>query len=533
MPRLWSPSDLTNLFAWFDAADIAQSDGTDVNTWTDKSGNSRNLTKFPGGSGSGSPPTYSTSNLASLPAVVFDGTQGMIGPTTSPDPFDFEADDVMIHVVFKTDGDAVVGTVLTNNSRLDGYAIWRSEVGGLFNFTLVQAGPSTFTAVDSTTIATNGIMVGYENLSGTNRGYVNGANTLSGTPDGSVATGTPLQVGYSGSTTSLPTNAAYKGSISEIIFHQSNTTATRQLVEGYTAHKYGLATQLPATHPYKNAAPTVDDIVWTNGSGNNNLGTASNWSGGVVPGAKDKVLFFEGSGSITTGSLTAKKVYVAPGFGANIGTSSSPVTFTAETVVLGTDDAEMNVQLANNTQTFVTNSTNGVKLSGSGTNIFLRSKEPTTLALTNNNTMTIDARHPSGSGGLVSHESGNPLLTRTGFGGLLEHSFAGGLDTVEITGNGQYRHTEGSMPSFFLRGGEAVFDGTLLSGVSDLLGGVLTLRDSSQPLIEFGVIRLFPGGTIDLTGSAVGQVDFTGSKVISSRGGGKLRLGQGRTVAMS
>ena len=534
MPRPWDPTDLTNLFAWFEAGSIAQSDGTDVETWSDKSGNGRNLAKFPGGSGSGSPPSYSTSNLGGLPAVVFDGTEGMIGPTGDPDPFDFEAADVNITVVFKTDGNAsTIGTVLANNSTADGYAIWRSEVGGVFNFTIVQAGPSTFTAV-GTGVATNGQIVTYENISGTNRGYIDGTNSLSGTPDGSVADGTPLQVGYSGSTTSLPTGTAYKGSISEIIFHESNTTATRQLVEGYTAHKYGLASSLPSSHPYKTAAPTVDDVIWTNGAGTNNLATAANWSGGVVPGSLDKVIFFEGTGSITSGSLTAKEVYIAPGFGANVGTAESSVTFTAEKIVLGSDDAELNIQLASNTQTFVTGSAGGVNLTGSGTNIFMRSKNSTTLALTNNNSMNIDVRHPSGNGGLVNHTSGDPLKTTVGFGGNVEHSHSAGSDTVEITGNGRYIHTVSSMPSFFLRGGTAIFDGDLLSGVSDLLGGTLKLGSSSdKAALEFGVVRVYPGGFMDLTGSSTGQVSFAGSKVLTSQGGSKLKLGPGRSAAMS
>jgi hypothetical protein len=33
------------------------------------------------------------------------------------------------------------------------------------------------------------------------------------------------------------------------------TTADRQRVEGYLAHKWGLTANLPADHPYKNAAP--------------------------------------------------------------------------------------------------------------------------------------------------------------------------------------------------------------------------------------------------------------------------------------
>lgn len=240
----------------------------------------------------------------------------------------------------------------------------------------------------------------------------------------------------------------------------------------------------------------------------------------AVPTARDKVLFdSEYKSNTVTGSLTCGSVFVTPNFSGTIGTSESPATFTAETVVLATDDGDLNIELASNTQTFVTGSAGGVNLTGSGTNIFMRSKNSTTLALTNNNSMNIDVRHPSGNGGLVNHTSGDPLKTTVGFGGNVEHSHSGGSDTVEITGNGRYIHTVSSMPSFFLRGGTAIFDGDLLSGVSDLLGGTLKLGSSSdKAALEFGVVRVYPGGFMDLTGSSTGQVSFAGSKVLTSQG---------------
>jgi hypothetical protein len=48
----------------------------------------------------------------------------------------------------------------------------------------------------------------------------------------------------------------FNGDIAELILIQNDvTTATRQLVEGYLAHKYGLSASLPAGHPYKSAPP--------------------------------------------------------------------------------------------------------------------------------------------------------------------------------------------------------------------------------------------------------------------------------------
>jgi hypothetical protein len=52
--------------------------------------------------------------------------------------------------------------------------------------------------------------------------------------------------------------AFWNGQICEIIVILFNpSTSDRQQVEGYLAHKWGLAPDLPADHPYKAAAPTL------------------------------------------------------------------------------------------------------------------------------------------------------------------------------------------------------------------------------------------------------------------------------------
>jgi hypothetical protein len=40
-----------------------------------------------------------------------------------------------------------------------------------------------------------------------------------------------------------------------IVINETVSTDTRQKIEGYLAHKWGLTSDLPADHPYKNAAP--------------------------------------------------------------------------------------------------------------------------------------------------------------------------------------------------------------------------------------------------------------------------------------
>lgn len=52
------------------------------------------------------------------------------------------------------------------------------------------------------------------------------------------------------------TQASIDGSIGEIIFFQRIvSSAEREMVEGYLAHKWGIASNLPVTHPYYSAPP--------------------------------------------------------------------------------------------------------------------------------------------------------------------------------------------------------------------------------------------------------------------------------------
>ena len=232
----WTPVNLgTHLYAWFNAGAITGlSNGASVSSWADQSGNSRNLTGV-----SGKNPTYATSNLNSLPALVFNGDAGLHGPTSEPDPFDFGSGDFAVTAVAKTDGNA----------------LYRAEVGGSFNFSVALAG--TGNAGLDTSTATNGLLYGFEVISTSAKGYFDGDHATGTTPDTSVASGTPLQVGYGGSASSINANDAFKGSISEIVFHTSNDTNERQKVEGYLAHKYGLQSGLPSGHPYETNAPKI------------------------------------------------------------------------------------------------------------------------------------------------------------------------------------------------------------------------------------------------------------------------------------
>ena len=534
----WTPEELPSSQKgfWVNANSIAGGNGDAIASFLDDFGN----VTFANATASQQPQieTDSLNGLKAIKWVLGSGDDNLSG--TWSDGANIGTGDVFMIGLCSHDGsydnNPTMAGVSFSNSPNQRYMIQRVSTNDKFRIfaqQTVSKVSSSFTAQSDNAVSDDTPVIAgavrTTNGSSTTRLYLDGTEQTETITTAVNLTRSAVKLGSESGQF-----GSWSGRIYEVVVGRGTLSdENRTKLEGYLAWRYGLQSNLPSSHTYRFHKPTIDPIRWQGGV-NGSLGNALNWSSGSVPTAKDKVLFnTEYKANTITGSLTCGSVFVTPNFSGTIGTSESPATFTAETVVLATDDGDLNIELASNTQTFVTGSAGGVNLTGSGTNIFIRSKNSTTLALTNDNSMNIDVRHPSGNGGLVNHTSGDPLKTTVGFGGNVEHSHSGGSDTVEITGNGRYIHTVSSMPSFFLRGGTAIFDGDLLSGVSDLLGGTLKLGSSSdKAALEFGVVRVYPGGFMDLTGSSTGQVTFGSSKVLTSQGGSKLKLGPGRSAAM-
>jgi hypothetical protein len=83
--------------------------------------------------------------------------------------------------------------------------------------------------------------------------FVNGvcAGTQASSGQNSLVSGQTLAVGMASGIDSV-----FDGEIAEVICYQGDVgKADREKVEGYLAHKYGLAGKLPSTHPFKNTVP--------------------------------------------------------------------------------------------------------------------------------------------------------------------------------------------------------------------------------------------------------------------------------------
>lgn len=89
-------------------------------------------------------------------------------------------------------------------------------------------------------------------LSGSTEFRVNGGTALTGASGNSLNTTDGVRLGSSWSDPER-----WAGLCGEVIFVSSISTANRENIEGYLAHKWGIASKLPVGHPYASAPPTV------------------------------------------------------------------------------------------------------------------------------------------------------------------------------------------------------------------------------------------------------------------------------------
>jgi hypothetical protein len=248
-PSAWTPEEITTSL-WLDADDastITLADGK-VERWYDKSGNDRTLFQF----SSSYQPIVTAAGQSGLDVVTFDGSDFMETGVNFPETGDAEFSMFWVHKKTSANNGSVFGWGLNNTLQACGFYDSGSVAG------IAYANGNTYKCDVPTTGETN--VWAYVKSAGA----IDTTSTL--TKDGADA-------GTTGHSTSTPniasglfrlgqwgayTSARLIGSIAELVICQSNLSeSVRQKVEGYLAHKWGLADSLPADHPYKSAAPTI------------------------------------------------------------------------------------------------------------------------------------------------------------------------------------------------------------------------------------------------------------------------------------
>lgn len=263
----FAPDMLPRLSAWFDAADAAtaseaRGDGA-LTTWRDRSPQGNDATA----PSSAVRPKRVADQLNGKPVIRFDGNDWLQGSAQLVRP---ATSMFIVGRYGNTTGRmalADLGTQSGSTYRHFGleqntwgtvgsrYGFWTSG-NSYDSATPTSAGAKIFGVVarsgPNTAITTGtDFYVNGSSSALTKRNTVTSDNTYQ---DFAGARGFALAA-FNDGAGSMPLT----GDIAEVIVYPSTlTTAERQQVEGYLAHKWGLAADLPAEHPYKSAAPTVE-----------------------------------------------------------------------------------------------------------------------------------------------------------------------------------------------------------------------------------------------------------------------------------
>jgi hypothetical protein len=227
------PTSITGCQVWLDGADtssIAFSSGSNVSTWSDKSGNGRNATVYAG------TPTY-TSALG----MTFNGSSSLqITYTASPT---IET----MFVVIKFNSVAAQGDILSGTAAGQReYLMYFPYSPGTIYLGRHSTAPSG--AINGGTVTTGlNYLLGYVfNGTGNTISFFQSGNTItSGTPQFTYGAGGTISVigSYNG-------GGYLQGQIYEMIIYSTALgTTERQQVEGYLAQKWGLRSSLPLGHP--------------------------------------------------------------------------------------------------------------------------------------------------------------------------------------------------------------------------------------------------------------------------------------------
>jgi hypothetical protein len=235
-------TDISTLYSDSNGTTLISSNGSSVRYWRDKSTNANNMRV----STAPNPPTYETGSFNAQPTLLFSNayfnavTLGKVS-----------AQNASIFAFYKSNlGSGTQAPIVYGN--IIGLSI---EVGMYPNYYFHRHNNNNDNGVVITD--TYQPLVGEILYSDSSLQYYNNFNNIS---PSSPVLGTPGNVFYTGffNVGTYGNGVGYNPQfyIGEvIIYNKLVSTTERQQIEGYLAWKWGLVSNLPSNHPFKNAAP--------------------------------------------------------------------------------------------------------------------------------------------------------------------------------------------------------------------------------------------------------------------------------------
>ncbi len=244
----WTPAQISTA-GWYDASDagtITESGGA-VSQWNDKSGNDLHLQ-----AAGGQEPLTGSTSINGTNAIDFDGSNDQM--STSSNPFGAAVNDALVIMVHQVDNDSDQGTIFTLTGSDASGSRWQSHApyNGTAYFDCGGTGGANRINQNYGTNTGDNVLLGFYGSTTDNvqQIYKNGTLLVGDASGHSVNTAGNIFVGSGASSSYQDTT------IGELIIVNGTVSLEdRQKLEGYLAHKWGLAGSLPSEHPYKAAAP--------------------------------------------------------------------------------------------------------------------------------------------------------------------------------------------------------------------------------------------------------------------------------------
>jgi hypothetical protein len=256
--KLWRPTEISTAL-WLDAEDASTItlNGSTVSQWNDKSGNGRNATQAT----AASQPTYTASAINGKPGLTWNGTSMLwlsTGAWSLAPSRQFASFAVVNLTSLSVNIDSYRRIWESNSTFSQGYLGTNSNTTSPNYLSIAGISTNTTSPIVPGTLGAglvSSVFGTTEVGANANRVYFNGTagQTLTGNTGALSTTGITL-----GIDSNTKTTARWCGSMGEIVFVSSDLTVdNRQRLEGYLAWKWGLESNLPSDHPYKNLPPTV------------------------------------------------------------------------------------------------------------------------------------------------------------------------------------------------------------------------------------------------------------------------------------
>ena len=251
--KLWTPALMPDKVFWIDMQKSAVSNPGGTLTISDLSGLNNNAVQ----NSPTSHPTYLLNNFNGLPSLVFDGSDDFLESSVQVGGPNFPEAETVVAVVDVADVSSdktLLGFIGAVNYTLR----FRVLFGNIIDWSILSFSDGV-NAIRNVPGGTPGkrILVARRSLNLNSFAInVDGLQQKTTTFTQSLSNNSRYNIGVRLNTSGY--EAHFQCSVAEIcILHQYISGEETQLIEGYAAHRWDMASVLPNDHPYKSAPPTI------------------------------------------------------------------------------------------------------------------------------------------------------------------------------------------------------------------------------------------------------------------------------------